>query len=187
MTMVIDGTNGLTFNNGSTQSSAPGMTLLATITPTAATTIQSLNCFTSAYDTYYITYNNIQTSSNTGTCTLDMRFAVAGAVVSTSNYNNANAATTTYINLQFGLGTLDAAYASCAGAFIVTNANSTGTYAIKSISGTCVLPSTSIALATNGYGAFWNSAPITGFSMYLRNGVNFAAQGSVRVYGYANS
>ena len=80
MAMTVDGTNGLTFPNSSVQASAPAVALLATLTPTAATTVESLNVFTSAYDNYLILLQGIQTASATGTCTLDMRFAVAGAV-----------------------------------------------------------------------------------------------------------
>jgi hypothetical protein len=175
-------------------SGAFGAILLATITPTAATTIQSLNLFTSTYDNYLIIYDNIQTSSATGTCTLDMRFAVAGAVVSTASYGSSNGPgnasttyTTTYINLQFGVGTLDPAYQACSGQFMVMNANSTTTGAFKFVSGTAVMPATTSAAYGGGNGVFSSSSAITGFSMFLRNGVNFAAQGSVRVYGYVNS
>jgi len=192
MAVTIDGTNGLTFNNGSTQSSAPALTLLANITPTAATTIQSLNIFTSTYDNYLIIYDNIQTSSNTGTCTLDMRFAVAGAVVSTTSYatlqyTGLTSTLQTYSNLQYSAGTLDLNYGACSGYFYVLNTNSTGTNTIKYAPGSTVMPATTDVVGANGAAIMKTSSAISGFSMFLRNGVNFAAQGSVRVYGIANS
>lgn len=192
MAVTIDGTNGLTFNNGSTQASAPALTLLATITPTAATTIQSLNLFTSTYDNYLIVYDNIQTASSTGTCTLDMQFAVAGAVVSTSTYNTGTytgsvGVSTTYMNLQFQAGTLDAAYAPCSGYFYVLDVNSTGTYTFKYAPGAAIMPSTTTPVVGTGAGIMRTSSAITGFSMFLRNGANFVAQGKVRVYGLVNS
>ncbi len=187
MTVIVNGTTGITFNNGSVQAGAAPLALLATITPTAATTIQSLNLFTSTYDNYLIVYNNIQTSSNTGTCTLDMRFAVAGAVVSSNTYYTTGSPTATYINLQFGLGTLDANYAASSGVFTVLNVNATGTYTLKAVGGSATMPSTTTGVSGTGSASFMNSAAVTGFSMFLRNGVNFVAKGNVRVYGYANS
>lgn len=192
MAVTIDGTNGLTFNNGSTQASAPALTLLATITPTAATTIQSLNLFTSAYSTYLIVYNNVQTTSNASTSVIDMRFAIAGAVDSSSNYytlgyTGTTSGPITYTSLNFSASAMYTAYQGCSGQLWLTNTNDTTTSGIKYFSGSTAMPSGSgPVVMANGGGMFTGTGAITGFSMFLRNGVNFATQGSVRVYGVSN-
>ena len=194
MAMTVDGTNGLTFPNSSVQASAPAVALLATLTPTAATTVESLNVFTSAYDNYLILLQGIQTASATGTCTLDMRFAVAGAVDSNTRYRSGSGASaggqtfaTSYFTVNLGTGTLDVTGPGLNASIALQNTNATNSsYKTAFCSLFCnpAASSNTVDFAS-GYMAYNGTSALSGVSFFLRNGANFAAQGKIRIYGYS--
>jgi hypothetical protein len=194
MAVTIDGTNGLTFNNGSTQAIASPLALLATLTPTAATTVESLNVFTSAYDNYLILLQGIQTASATGTCTLDMRFAVAGAVDSNTRYRSGSGATaggqtfaTSYLTVNLGLGTLDATGPGLNASIALQNTNATNSSYKTAFCSIFCNPATvnNTVDFASGYMAYNGTSALSGVSFFLRNGANFVAQGKIRIYGYS--
>ena len=177
-----------------TTPSSGALVLLATLTPTAATTVESLNVFTSAYDNYLILIQGIQTASATGTCTLDMRFAVAGAVDSNTRYraNSGSSAAgvtflNTYANVQLSIGTLDVTGPGLNASIALQNTNATNSsYKTAFCSVFCNPAGVSNTLDfASGYIGYNGTSALSGISFFLRNGANFAAQGKVRIYGYS--
>jgi len=194
MTVIVDGTNGITFPNSSVQAGAAPLALLATLTPTAATTVQSLNVFTSAYDNYLILLQGIQTANATGTCTLDMRFAVAGAVDSNTRYRSGygdiaagQTFATSYFTVNLGIGTLNATGPGLNASIALQNANATNSSyktAFVSVFNNPAGDNTVVDFGS-GYMAYNGTSALSGVSFFLRNGANFLAQGKVRIYGYS--
>jgi hypothetical protein len=172
--------------------SASGMTLLASVAPTAAANVDFLNTFSATYDTYYVTFQGIQTASSAGTCTFDMNVAVGGTVQNSANtYRSGQTPVTTTFNstkavLLLGLGTLDVTGNGASGFFYVHNANGSGwkmgqVYIAFNQSGT-----SDPAIAVGSW-VYNGSSALSGFRLSLSNGANFAAQGRVRVYGLLNT
>lgn len=177
-----------------TTPSAGALTFLATVTPTVATSVQSLNVFTSTYDNYYIVLNNIATNSTSDTV-LAMRFAVGGAVDSTTSYwNYSNGGTTGNASSQCeilgGSGTVHNSNSNITMAIELNNVNSTLTNSFRYFSYGGVYSNNSLGGDTTmfiGAGAFKGTSVLTGFSFYFNSGATFKAQGNIRIYGYANS
>jgi hypothetical protein len=172
---------------------AGALTFLATITPTAAATVQSLNIFTSTYDNYYIVLNNINVTSATDTV-LAMRFAVAGAVDSTSNYfNYTNSGSTAgpgnIGEILGGVGTMTTSTGKVTMAIQLINVNSTlaNSYRYCSYGGAFFNNDAGADRMFIGGLCFKGSSALTGFSFSFTNGSNFQATGNIRVYGYSNS
>lgn len=172
--------------------SASGMTLLASVTPTAAANVDFLNTFSATYDTYYITFQQIQTASAAGTCTFDMRVAVGGVAQTSANYASAQPSlaggtfTQTFITLNLGFGTLDVTGNGITGFIYIQNANGSGWKTGQAFS----LCNTATGTTIDGGGGAWGyngSSALTGVRFLLRNGANFAAQGRIRVYGLLNT
>ena len=176
-----------------TTPSAGALTLLANITPTAATTVQSLSVFTSTYDNYLIIASGISCAT-TGQYLL-LRYAVAGVVDTAANYgaqgfypSNNNSINQTNADVFCGAGTVTASSGGASFVMSITNANATNsTYKVTDIKGVLTGVSTSVFQGFSGPGMYKGTSAISGFQFYWNAGANFAAQGNVRVYGYANS
>lgn len=192
---AVAGTTVLTLpsTSGTLVTSAGALTLLANITPTAATSVQSLNVFTSTYDSYLLVLNDINTSSTTDDV-ISMRVAVGGAVDTSSLYtsyaNNGNTSgASNKSELLGGTGTMKNASGNLSMMVQITNVNSTTANSLKYyfctagyVDGNSLAP-----LITISGGTYKNTSVLTGFSFFWNSGSNFVAQGSVRVYGYAKA
>ena len=197
MAVTIDGTNGLTFNNGSTQAGASPLALLAAVTPTAAANVDFLTTFTSAYNNYIITFNSVNAASGTSV-QIYARFANAGVVDTTSVYGSSNpvsadvATTTAFFNIFAGYDSMNATTSRGASSVMqIMNVNATDS-TFKGFFNQGLLNGGSASNANtfttiNSLGAYRNSAAVSGIRFYWSTGVNFAAQGRICVYGVANS
>lgn len=167
----------------------PGLTLLSTLTPTAATNVDFLTAFTSAYDNYLIIGDGLKCSADDS---LALRFAVAGTSDTGSNYAASSntaygyniTATATSVTLIAGLTT---AGKGCGFSLTVRNANDATN--IKCFDSQAQGQNS----ATPGWvlygvaGVYFAANAISGLSLFWSGGANFTATGKVRVYGYSNS
>lgn len=153
--------------------SAGALTLLATLTPTAAANVDFLNTFSSTYDEYLILGAGLAPA--TGSASLLARFAVSGTVVTTPSYGSGQAFMTATDRQDSTAGT--------GGAFAmqVMNANST-TITKSLISNSTTIYST--PTVGNYAGTFSGASAISGIRFYWAGGQNFIAQGSIKIYGY---
>lgn len=177
--------------------SSGAMVLLANLTPTAAANVDALTTFSATYDNYLILLQGIQTADATGTCTLNMRYAVAGTADANTRYTAATTGSSiggrsfgaTNTNILMGLGTLDVTGPGLNASIFIQNANATNssfkTAFITTFNNNTATPST-IDFGT-GMGAYNGTSALSGVRFYLNNGANFAAQGRVRIYGIVNS
>jgi hypothetical protein len=174
---------------------APGMVLVSTINAAAAATIDALSVFSSTYDSYLIITNGIM--SATGTPRLWFRFAVAGAATNLTTFYIQSSGTIAggtqnsagYIEMTLeARGVASGSNANgIASRMFVYDVNSTTRN--KYFDGMTNFYSTGAgapsALASSG--SYQNTNVVTGFRLLWDGGQNFAALGSVRVYGLKNS
>ena len=167
----------------------PGLTLLATLTPTAAANVDFLTTFTSAYDNYLILIDGVDPSADDA---LAVRFAVSGSVDSSAVY----AATL----LSFTGATVPATSTSID---VMSNVESTGTGISVSLEVlntndavnaktawgryACVAAGTTEYKLGGLFAAYTAANAISGFRLFWASGANFTATGKVRVYGYSNT
>lgn len=162
------------------------MTLLATLTPTAAANVDFLSTFSSTYDNYLIIGDGLIPATDTS---LTMRVANAGTVDAASNYGGAptsSIGTTTATSAGIS-STVLAAGKGCSFVMQIANAN-------DAVGGKVIQArATSQASATPGWISadttyfYFNAAAISGVRFYWGGGANFVAGGKIRVYGYQNS
>jgi hypothetical protein len=167
-----------------------GLVFLAAVTPTAAANVDFLSTFSANYDNYLILGQDIKFSASD---TLRMRFAVAGTADSGSNYvNNANGPGINASTLTTSFAASNTVYTTgrgCTFNILVSNVNDTSidlkSIDVSAISNDSATVSSIIYLKQmNGYFA---ANAVSGFRLFANGGSNFAASGSVRVYGYKNS
>lgn len=171
-----------------TTPSAGALTLLATVTPTAAANVDFLNTFTSSYDNYLVIVDDI--APDTASNLVTMRFASGGVIDTGSNYYRATFnSTASTAAAQFDLSnSYQSSDSSFNGHFSILNANSASS--IKSMVGFSMFQQTA---GTNSFGTlaanyfFPVNSTISGFRLFFGAGANFLAKGKVRVYGYNNS
>jgi hypothetical protein len=194
-------TAGVTIVNGETAQIAwngsdfvkvapPGvLILLATVTPTVAANVDFLNTFSSAYDNYVVLGDGINLSTDSY---IAVQLAVTGTADGGSNYvtlqNGSASVSTTQTSFTFSPLTRTAGL-GCNFQLLITNANDA--VRIKSIFGNSVAGGDVGPPKTYGYeadaAAYTAANVVTGFRLLVISGYNFAAGGSVRVYGYKNS
>jgi hypothetical protein len=146
----------------------PALVLLATLTPTAAANVESLNVFTSTYDAYKIVFEGLLPAT---AAAIRMRFANGGVVDVFFGANN----------------NTDSAGTGTTGTFEIANTN-VGTGAIKG--GYWSSYSTRVAATTwDGIDQAigYNGGAVSGFRLFWNTGANFQATGKIYVYGYANT
>lgn len=170
-------------------SAASGMTLLATLTPTAAANVDFLSAFSGTYDNYLIVGTGIKFAADEG---LNMRLAVAGAADATSSYvqlfgqdtNSSSTATSLQIP---SAATIRSGGKGCNFDIRVLNANNTSQF--KSIMSSIMWNDTTGTSYINSEKrvAYIAANAVTGFRLFGTFGSNFAAAGTIRVYGYANT
>ncbi len=168
-----------------------GMTLLATLTPTAAAAVNSLNVFTSAYNRYLIIGEGIYNSTNASN--LLMRLAVAGALDTGSNYYRSGSFSTTAATVgstSISINITNTVWNAGLGinfAIEVLNTNDAAT--LKSVFSRAnyqhgVAPNYTTDVVACAYPA---ANALTGVGFLWGSGANFAAQGSIRIYGISNT
>lgn len=156
------------------QHTAYALTLLATLTPTAAANIDFLNVFSSTYNDYRIVVSGVRPSSPGSNNVLRLRLASGGAA----------------------LGSGDAALTGTASAI-------TGVSAGFSVADVRNVNSASIAKMVQADGIYHNSGgtdgisteryfyegltTVSGFRLFWSAGTNFDTTGTVHVYGYQKS
>lgn len=162
----------------------PGMVLLATLTPTAAATVDALTVFSSTYDDYVITAEGLAPSSNDQ---LAFRFAASGAADSSSSYYQSASESNTVVTGAATSGLLSqGTQTSSSGAGInfvshILNANSaTG---IKSAHGSAANQGSTGVVLSGVHVGYTAANAITGIRFFWNSGNNFAAQGVIRIYG----
>ena len=165
---------------------APGLTLLATLTPTVAANLDFLNVFSGDYDTYLVIGSGILPSAADS---IALRFANAGAVDSGSKYYQIVSAGGTASTPQaLGYIRSSSVFTSGGAAFqaVISNVNDTAN------DKTCI--SSSIAQSNSTFRSdaydktvYASANAISGFRLFWASASNFAATGKIRVYGYANT
>lgn len=164
------------------------LVLIATLTPTAAASVDALTTFSASYDNYLIVGNGLKPNVSDQ---LRLRVAVAGASDTGSNYiANSPESGTAVTSTTTGINITSSVYDAGKGAnfeFLIQNVNSTTL--IKSIAGKAVAQSTATpGIVLNGYhGTHTPNNALTGVQFYWSGGNNFTANGSIRIYGLTNS
>jgi len=164
------------------------LVLIATLTPTAAASVDALTTFSASYDNYLIVGNGILPAAADA---LRVRFAVAGSADTGSNYiagsvESGTATSSTTTGIQIAGNVLNGARGANF-SFQVNNVNSTTL--LKSLAGKVVMQSiaTPSVILTGCHGVHTPANALTGIQFYWNGGVNFAAGGSIRIYGLTNS
>lgn len=157
-----------------------GRVLLSVGTPSVGANYDLLTLFSSLYESYEVEICGLTPSGNDS---LFIRLAVAGAVDSGSNYVSLSSSTssTTATSLSIG-GVVLAAGTGINASFKISNTSSTSK--LKSIKG----DSTAEVGAGQFTGAAFQHAyfaanAVSGFRLFWNTASNFAAVGTVRVYG----
>lgn len=190
---VAPGASGnlLTSNGTTWQSTAPptqGLTLLQTITPTAANAVNFLNAFSSSYDNYLIVVSGVKPSTGDS---LVLRLATGGVLDTGSNYigfqsdNQSNIAPVTNLlptdgNAVGATGNNDANLE-----ILVLNANDATRVKFVSVRGFYV--SSGSYYTTEKVGGYIAASAVSGGALFWNTGTtNFGAVGKIRIYGYGN-
>ena len=174
-----------------TAGAAPGMVLISSTNATASSTISALSAFSSTYDNYLIIGDGLSPASN---AILQMRVAVAGSVV-TSSYkwtvSNATSMDSDSWWNVFYTTLLSSSTNGCSFAMYLYDVNSTTRYKTMNSVALGYRSSSSTWQGSTIYGVFDNSgstAALTGIQLgFFSTGVNFLAQGNVKIYGFKNS
>lgn len=165
---------------------APNLVLLASLTPTAAATVDFLTTFNSTYDNYLIIGEGLLPAT---AAALQCRFANAGTTDAGSNYASSTTFGTmsaggttagltgnTVLNTGKGLG------------FTINIHNVNDTTNLKTAVGSCVYqadatPTYKFDGISIGYVA---ANAISGIRFLWSGAANFSATGKIRIYGYTN-
>ena len=190
---LVDGEKAIIAWNGSdfvkiSSSAGTGLVLLATVNPAAAANVDFLSTFSSTYNNYLILGNDINFAA---TDALRMRFAVAGAADSSSNYvNNPNGpninASVTATSFTASNNVLSTGK-GCNFSILVANANDATDLKTVDVSTASQDAGTTSFIYFKQMNGYFAANAVTGFRLFANGASNFAATGSVRVYGYANT
>ena len=161
-----------------------GLTLIATLTPTAAANVDFLTTFTSTYDNYLIIGQGIKPSSDDA---LLMRFSVAGSVDTGSNYFSSANTSVAAGSSMYVTSTVTSAGKGGGFTVQIQNANDSSN-AKTGIAQAMTQDGAGPGFVGVTRGIAYNAAnAISGFRLYWSGGANFAATGRVRVYGYSKT
>ncbi|UGQ44978.1 hypothetical protein [Massilia endophytica] len=169
-------------------SQSPGVIFIASLTPTAAANVDFLSTFTSTYDNYLIQISGVIPASSD---VLRARFAIAGSVNSGATYGNdsvtAGTATTgdSFMSVTTASVLANSTGGVC-GTLHVHNANSAASAKVL-ISHTMCMTGTATQAQADTIGSNFVSAnAVSGIRFYWSGGANFAAGGSIKIYGVLN-
>lgn len=189
---LVSGTNIKTLNGSSLLGSgdvalpSSALTLIATLTPTAAANVDALTVFSSTYDDYLISFAGLKPSS---TQRLNVRFAVSGSVDSGTSYGfgsvGANLTLPNDNRFYVSNSDTDPVYQGCTGVINLRNVNSTtGMRHIDFISST---RNSAYHNFSSQQGVYTPASVISGIRFFWESGGNFAATGTIRIYGYSKT
>lgn len=155
------------------------------LTPTAAANVDFLSTFNSTYDDYLIVIDGIRPAANDR---LKLRYAVAGAAVTTSSYFNTQFGTnaTAADHILVSTSTFTTAGIGVISEINIRNANHATQPKGGNIYGLGQIDATPTFNGQGGWSAF-NGGVVTGFRLFWEGGANFAAQGTIKVYGIAKA
>lgn len=165
-----------------------GLTLLATITPTASANIDALTTFSSSYDNYLIIGTGLSVAADD---TFRFRFAVAGTADAGSNYYTADSYATTALSASStsGIAASTTTSAGIGANFAIRIYNANDATRLKTVfsehnSQSAATPAYIIRGAATVYTA---ANAVSGIRFFLNGGSNFGATGKIRIFGYQNS
>lgn len=163
------------------------LTLLATLTPTAAANVDFLTTFSSTYDNYLIIGEGIKAVGASDA--LRYRFAVGGAVDTAANYHEINTGATSSSAATSSRIANDLYATGLGSNFDATVINANGTTSIKTVNRSSTSHGFNASTYNNwgGHDAYIGSSAISGMRLFWNSGGNFVAGGKIRVYGYANT
>lgn len=159
------------------------LTLLATLTPTVAASINALNVCSASYDNYLIVGNGLASAASD---TLRMRFATSGSIDTGLKYltdiSDGIAKTAMDTSLRLFEGDISGA----SGSFVMTvfNANDTRVKGCESRASSNI--SNQYLFSQRGH-AYTGTGAVCGISLFWAGGANFAAGGGIRIYGLKNA
>lgn len=161
------------------------LTLLATITPTAAANVDFLSTFSSTFDNIVVIGNGLKPSA---TDQLLMRVANAGTVDAGSNYaiapiGSGSSSTQTSSAMS---GNVYSSGKGCSFRVEILNANDATNGKLILVHGASQESSVPGWSGVNA-AALYVGIALSGVRFFWSGGANFAAQGKIRVYGYNNS
>lgn len=165
------------------------LTLLATLTPTAAANVDALNTFSSTYDNYLILGQGLLPAANDS---LLVRFAAAGTTdAGASNYYSTSVETGTPItSAGSSIGVGGAVLAAGLGlSFVLHVSNANDATNAKALSGKVVHQTNATPgwLFIGAHGAYIATNAASGVRFLWSGGSNFSATGKIRIYGYNNT
>jgi hypothetical protein len=164
--------------------SSGALTLLAVLTPTVAANVDALTTFTATYNNYLIQIDGIKPATDSE---LYVRFANTGVVDSGSFYGN-DASTSSVVATTASFFQLNSGNAASVQSLeiVVKNVNSTTDKALfyRGIYTRPAVPNNNVI---QGVGINVKTSTVSGVRFYWDTGSNFVAQGSIRIYGYANT
>lgn len=160
-----------------------GMSLLAALTPTAAAAVNALNFVSALYDSYLIFGEGINPATD---ASLVAQFAVAGSLAGGSAYANTTAFSATAASygspsISLNNGTQAAAGLGINFCIRIDNANSAS--ALKSATSNVCYETTAGSVVSAQLGCGFNGGALSGIGFSFGGGINFKAQGSIRIYG----
>lgn len=163
-----------------------GLTLIATVTPTASASVNFLTTFTSQYDNYLIIIDGVKPASDDQ---LQIRYANAGSADSGSNYySQAFGTTATASATAFTSGTAATSAGIGVSVYInVLNANSTTTGKVSSMIGALQSSAAPNYASVARHSTYVAANAISGFNLTWVSGSNFSAVGTITVYAYQKS
>jgi hypothetical protein len=167
-----------------------GLVFLAAVTPTAAANVDFLSTFSANYDNYLILGTGITFAASDS---LSIRLAAAGAADSGSNYVNLAAgpdlnSTGTATSVLVSNTVAASPGKGCNFNILVSNVNDAVDFkAINTASISNDSSSTNSYIYKQKLNSYFATNAVTGFRLFATGASNFAAGGTVRVYGYKNS
>lgn len=195
---LVSGTNIKTvggvslLGSGNVDISAPasGLTLIATLTPTAAANVDALTVFSSTYDDYLILMDGVKNA--TGQQEMVLRFAVAGTVDAGANYATVFGAPGAGSGggdvYGWASNTNDSTGKGCSTHLHVANVNaSVGLKTVNGFGWTDDKASGTVYRSTSVHTAYFANNAVSGIRFYWQSGSNFSAQGTIRIYGYSKT
>lgn len=153
------------------------LTLLATLSPTAAANVDFLNVFSSTYNNYFVSIEGVKPATDD---VFMIRCANSGSVDTGTNYANGGSSAQSVGNS----GTA-AASKGMSGLITVINVNDATNVKLLAITDVYNKIGGGYATETNPSG--YVGGAVSGVRFYWNGGSNFSATGKIRIYGYANS
>lgn len=164
------------------------VTLLATLTPTAAANVDALSTFSSTYDNYLIIGQGLKPATDAA---LLLRFGVAGTADAGSNYSAAAAygTQTTSTGTSTVVTSTNVLAAGTGASFVIHVLNANDATNAKIVS-SATAGQTAATPGWTGYGfasVYFAANAVSGVRFLWTGGANFAATGKIRIYGYNNT